>query len=822
MKRPLLAVALPFVAGILVGNVCPIPLPVLWATALALPGLALGNARHGSALIWLGLFFCGWLGITLHTTVLSPRDLRSVIRDSVHLATIRGRLCETPVLRSMERGSNVVWRSVAEVEVVELETESGRRPVCGRVQVNTPGVLDPEYFGGRSVFVEGVLRRPPGPEVAGLFDYRGHLDLQGIHYQLTADSGTDWRLDPADSGATRRPLSDRFMSWARATLAKGLDENEPEVRSLWAMALGWRSAVTDEVSEPLKRSGTLHVFAISGLHVALIAAILVQLLRVIRVPRAISGIVLIPGLWCYAMVTGWQTSAVRATIMMSVIIAGWALNRPSDLLNSLAGAGLIVLMWDPLQLFQASFQLSFAVVLSIALVGPVLQALRLRLLEPDPFLPEELRPWWRRWMDPPIHHVSNLLAISIAAWAGSLPLIATYFHLVTPVSLLANLVIVPLAGLALMASLGSLLCGDLVPSITVLFNHSAWLWMHLILQGSQWAASLPGACFHVRAPSLVQIGVYVVLLGSVASGWAFDRNRRCLRVSVLLFILMAGIGDWIRDRALVRLTVFPLGGGAIHVEGGWVAEDLMVDCGDSISADRVLTSFLQSRGVNRIRRLLLTHGDTGHVGGFEVLKERFGFSGIDVSPVKFRSAPYRRIVEEAGCEPGLLRYLSRGDTAAGWRVLHPGAEDNFSRADDGVLVLRGDLYGLRMLLISDLGRIGQRRLLETEAELRADILVAGLPPVDEALLDPLLEVVRPRLVIVASGEVPASNRPSRELRERLAESDAPVLYTHETGGITVRIRPDGWEAIAPSGLLAFGDLPGVGRGERRRRSVSGF
>ncbi len=822
MKRPLLAVALPFVAGILVGNVCPIPLPVLWATALSLPGLALRHGRFGSALIWLGLFFSGWLGITVHTTALSPRDLGSLIGDSVHLATIRGRLCATPVFRSMERGSNLVWRSVAEVEVVELQTKFGRQAACGRVQVNTPGILDPEYFGGRSVFVEGVLHRPPGPEVVGLFDYRRHLDLRGIHYQLTADSGTDWRLDSAASGASRRPLSDRFMSWARATLAKGLDENEPEVRSLWAMVLGWRSAVTEEVSEPLKHSGTLHVFAISGLHVALIAAILVQLLRVIRVPRAISGIVLIPGLWCYAMLTGWQASAVRATIMMSVIIAGWALNRPSDLLNSLAGAGLIALMWDPLQLFQASFQLSFAVVLSIALVGPVLQALRLRLLETDPFLPEELRPWWRRWMDSPIHHVSNGLAVSIAAWVGSLPLIATYFHLVTPVSLLANLVIVPLAGLALMASLGSLLCGDLVPSITVLFNHSAWLWMHLLLTGSQWAASLPGAFFHLRAPSLIQIGVYVVLLGSVASGWAVARDHRRLRVLVLLLILMVGVGDWIRDRALVRVTVFPLGGGAIHVEGGWVAEDLMVDCGDAISADRLLTPFLQSRGVNRIRRLLLTHGDTGHVGGFEVLKERFGFSGIDVSPVKFRSAPYRRIVQEIEYQPGVLRHVSRSDTAAGWRVLHPGAEDNYSRADDSALVLRGDFYGLRILLISDLGRIGQRRLLETGVDLGTDILVAGLPPAGEALLDPLLQAVRPRLVIVASGEYPASNRPSRELRERLARSDAPVLYTHETGGITVRIRPDGWEAIAPSGLLGFGDLPGVERGEWWRRSVSGF
>src|SRR5439155_20797297 len=157
--------------------------------------------------------------------------------------------------------------------------------------------------------------------------------------------------------------------------------------------------------------------------------------RVLQVRRGWCGCLVLPLIWAYTGVTGWQASAIRSTVMMTIVIAGWSLRRPSDLLNSLAAAGLIILVWDPQQLFQASFQLSFFVVLSIALLLPPLEKVRQRLLQTDPFLPPELRPRWRRWLDGPVRFVTTSIATSLAAWVGSLPLIAYYLHLFTPTSL---------------------------------------------------------------------------------------------------------------------------------------------------------------------------------------------------------------------------------------------------------------------------------------------------------------------------------------------------------------------------------------------------
>ena len=164
--------------------------------------------------------------------------------------------------------------------------------------------------------------------------------------------------------------------------------------------------------------------------------------------------------------------------------------------------------------------------LSIALLLPPLETIRGRLLQPDPLLPPELRPRGRRWLEKPFRWLTASLATSLAAWLGSLPLIAYYFHLLTPISLLANLVVVPLGSLALMSNLGSLLCGGWCPWLNELFNHSGWFWMEAMIKSSEWFAALPGAYFYVKAPPWLGFVVYYALLFGTLTGWLFAPRRR--------------------------------------------------------------------------------------------------------------------------------------------------------------------------------------------------------------------------------------------------------------------------------------------------------
>ena len=538
----------------------------------------------------------------------------------------------------------------------------------------------------------------------------------------------------------------------------------------------------------------MHLFAIDGLRIALISGMLVALLRVLQVSRAWCGIVAIPVIWFYTAATGWESSAIRASVMMTIVIGGWALKRPSDLINSLAAAAFIILLWEPRQLFEASFQLSFFVVLIIALMLPTMNKFSDRLLRHDPLLPDELLPYRRRMLTSILRMLSRYFALSIAAWAGSIPLAALYFHLFSPVSPLANIVAVPLGTLALMSNLGALVCGHWLPWVTGLFNHSAWFFMVAMTWVSELSTKIPGAFFYVPAPSWFSIGLYYAMLVGVVSGWLFTPSRRIWSAAMLILIAAFYFWRWEQSRAEIQLTVLPLNGGhAVFVDAAGRKNDWLVNCGNENAAEFTLKPFLRAQGVNKIPRLVLTESDVRSIGGTDSLDEHFGIGELITGPVQFHASLYRRIVTEFEKPPARHRILSRGDRAGCCQVLHPASGSDFARSDDGALVLLENLNGTRVLLLSDLGRNGQSALLARTNDLRADIVIAGLPDGGEPLCDALLDAVQPKIIVIADSEFPATRRASRELNQRLSGRNVPVIYTRTAGAVKLVTRPECWE-----------------------------
>jgi ComEC/Rec2-related protein len=807
MKRPLAVVALLYVGGILLADRLPLSLFALFAAGFPVGVAAWLLQRGRPMLLGLLLVLAGAVRLTLDTAELSPHDLRRLFGDGAHEVTVRGVLKETPVHRLYERGAEPALRTYAEVRMLAVKPKGADwQPATGLLATSTPGALAPELCGGQTVEIAGVLRPPLPPVVEGLFDYRTYLRRHGIHYQLHVAGPEVWQ---ARSPAVRPPLPDRFSAWAKRTLRRGLPEEDEPLRLLYAMTLGWRTALSGEVSQVFMRSGTMHIFAISGLHIALIASILASLLRVGRVPRGACGVVVIPLLWFYTAATGWQASAIRATIMMTVILTGWSLNRPSDLLNSLAAAAFFILLWEPQQLFQASFQLSFCVVLSLGLFLPALETLWKRVWRPDPLLPAELRPRWQRILTPPGRFLATGLGTSTAAWLGSMPLTAHYFHLFTPVSLLANLAIVPLSGLALMSSLGSLLVGGWWAGGAGWFNHSAWFWMLLMVRLSEWFSGLPGAWRHVAAPEATTFGAYYALLLALTGGWLLKRATRWWLAAGLAVAVAVWGAQWQTQRATTRLVVLPLNGGhALFARGPALPGNWLIDCGNPSAVEFITLPFLHAQGVNRLATVVFTHGDARHVGGAEQLRQNLAVNQIGLSPVRFRSPAYRRLQDSLTNRPGLALLLRRGDRVGPWTVLHPEAGDRFSQADDASLVLRGEFEGVRVLLVSDLGHPGQAALLQRGEDLRADLVVTGLPTQSEPLTDDFLRAVAPRVIIVADDDYPAPARASRGLQQRLARSGVPVLYTRETGALTLTLRRGRWSITGPDGVPLVAPTPG--------------
>ncbi len=768
--------------------------PAWIAAAATLAGIA-AVLPNRSPTPWLAatLVLTGWTLISIQRAELSPHDLRLTTPDSDQLATLVGTLTAPPELRVSDFSAKPNPRFLAVLQVHARQRPDGSRvPAHGRVAIHTPGPIPDFILAGRRFAVSGVLRPPPGPRAPGLFNYRAHLAHRGIHRELRAGSATDWEpLDPVTPEA--RPWPDRFQTWARRVLARGAPGEDDALRLLWAMTLGWKTALVDEVEEPFLRSGTMHVFAISGLHVALIANVLVQTLRLLLLPRFLAGLIALPAIWCYIAATGWQASAVRASIMASVVIASWMCLRPVNLLNSLALAAAIVLAFDPGQLFQAGFQLSFSVVGAIALLVPGLQDRISGWTEPDPFLPPDAIPAWRRTAARLGGRIACHAAVSAAAWIGSVPLTAWHFHLLTPSGLLANLLVVPMASCALASCLASLACGDLLPAVGECFNHGAWFWMSGMLWISRRCAEMPPGSWQLGHPPAAAVVLgFVLILALGTHPWRHPLWRPAFAITTPALTL-AALLQWHTSHPDVRIGILSLRGGhSICLQDP--TGTTIIDTGDAASAASTVHPYLWASGINRIQDLWLSHGDVRHVGGAMEIVRRYQPHTTHIGPLPFRSAPYRKLVRELEDLPTpTLRRLGRGDQSGNLEVLHPDPKDRFPLADDACLVLlhARDLHDV--LVLGDLGRPGQDLLLQRHPDLRARIVITGTPVRGEPLTEALLASLAPQAVIVVDADFPATARASAACKARLRQQPVPVWFTSETGSLELRRSGNTWE-----------------------------
>src|SRR6266480_4470722 len=356
----------------------------------------------------------------------------------------------------------------------------------------------PEF--GDELKFSGTAEPIPPPRNPGEFDMRSYLERRDVRRLLFVRYPEDATLIRQGGGNRILRAAQKSRSWMQNALCRGL-EDAPEVQNfLSGIVLGLRHQTPEDIEEPFQQTGTLHLFAVAGLHVGIVATLLWMLTTVARLSRKAAAATIIPLLFFYAAVTGLHVSSLRAATMASILIGGFFFERKAFLFNSLAAAAFFILCWNTNELFSAGFQLSFAVVGAIVLLADPLFAFSRRWTAPDPFLPPALLRGPRRWIHSGYEWLCGGAAVSLAAWAGSLPLILRYFHLVTPISLFANLVVVPIAFFVIAIALISLVSAPLLPWIAVIFNNANWALATLVIGVVHLFAQIPGGHFYIEHP----------------------------------------------------------------------------------------------------------------------------------------------------------------------------------------------------------------------------------------------------------------------------------------------------------------------------------
>lgn len=371
----------------------------------------------------------------------------------------------------------------------------------------------------RSAHLEAIGVLELLPENPPPDSFEGYLAAAGMNFMLTRGIVRQETKPPTAFRGFCAATAERFFGF----LGTGVAAKQPELTGiLRAMLLGQKDELSEQQDALFMQSGTMHLFAISGLHIGVIALGLQAILSLLRTPRLAKLIASLILLWLYVQITGGTPSAVRAFCMVALLQISWQWRLPGNPVAALAAAALIVLLFDPLQLFSASFQLSYGIVAALLLLGLPLGETWIARWPLFTHRPTATWRWWHHWINLGWRGLLGALAIGVASILFSMIAGVEYFGLFTPGALAANLVLIPMASFVILAGMGSLLCGLAGFTLgSALCNHAAVLTLWLIDWGIRAFVEVPGV-YHHAAFRLPWVGALslILLLATLIWGYA--------------------------------------------------------------------------------------------------------------------------------------------------------------------------------------------------------------------------------------------------------------------------------------------------------------
>lgn len=808
------------VLGILLVEYLPSP-AVLW------PGLASGAALLSGWVVFsrgrstlgklsavLGLWsLAGAAGYALGSRLVPPDDIVHLTGPRARLVRLRGRLTARPFLRVTlppegTEPASPFYRSTADLRVEALfAPERGEWvPAAGKVRLTVRDRLSGLLPGDR-IEVTGWLRRLPPAGNPGQFDFARRERRRGTRALLTTTSADNLTV----SRRAPWPWRGAFHR-ARSRLTESiLDRFGASGPLLLSLLLGERGYLDIRTRQDLVHTGTMHFLSISGLHVGIVASAVWWMLRLLAVSRRRSALAVLAAVVVYVLLTGLRPGAVRAAVMCAVFCGGVFFARPVSPLNSLALAAWLILCVSPAQLFEAGFQLSFAAVAGIfAFFAPVRLGL-LALLRPQPALLRLTRAG--RLRGTVTGALVTLTAVGTSAWLAVAPILAYYFHLVTPYAVPLSLVVFPVVSALVLLGLVYLLLSVSVPGL-------AWLLVPLVagLAGLQrgllrLAAGLPGVVVYVAAPSLLFLVCYYGFWGVVRWGWVGPwlrarrrgdewepegRSRR--RVSgyrllaaglllVSLFVVRPVLAR--RPRGLT-LTMLDVGHGLSVVVRMPNGTTLLYDAGGGSPTfdvgERVIAPALWAADVPRLDALVLSHHHWDHTGGVPALLERLPVRSCFISRFLAESPPGARILDALRERGVPVHEVARGDRIVldpevSIRVLNPprGPVGRLLSTNEASVALLIEYRGRRVLLLADVTGDWLNQVLR-EVDGPVDVVQVphhGLPDVN---LEQLVHRARPRYALISA----AAGERQEAARKHLVQAGVATLATYRHGALTIR------------------------------------
>jgi competence protein ComEC len=722
------------------------------------------------------------------------------------------------------------------------------------------------------------LRTPERYRDPGAWQYADFLLDQGI--AATANI-TAAKLRPVSALSPRASLSAAMQchifaaqSWAAARLF-AYTRSTPNRRlpsllrltpddagMLNAMLFGDRTRLTQNLRVGFQRTGSFHLFVVSGMHVALLAGLVFWLARRLRLSPTLATLLTLALVTAYALLTGFGVPVQRALLMTAVFLFASLLTRQRNPLNALGAAALAVLVWSPRALFEASFQMTFLAIVAIAgiamplaersFLGYARATRNLRDTWHDRVLPPHLahfrtmlRFWGEEFADHFGRRARNLPAsvIRVVLWTAQLALMgivveavmvlpmALYFHRATVFALPANMFSIPLVAVLAPLGLATFLASLLSPWLAALPASALALLLHAITGLIHRISNAQAADLRVPGPTLPHALLAVVCFAFCC--WAVRRSRATAWAAVAVLPLAIAIVLWPSPPAVhsnqFEVTAIDVGQGDSLLVVGPTGHAMLIDAGGPTGAaanaenaaglgsqnaafdigEQVVSPYLWSRQFNRLDIVALTHAHSDHMGGMPAVLRNFRPRELWVA-VDPNSAPYRALLDEAATLNIRVRHLRAGDRIP-WEGVDvsvlaptPAYANAGPPINNDSLVLRMQ-YGQSSALLE-----GDAEAPSEDAIVAASLSSHGLQLGPDTLLKvghhgsrtsttpEFLALASPRDAVISVGRNNTFGHPRPEIIARLAAAHAHVFRTDQFGLATFLLSRDGRISTLPA------------------------
>lgn len=770
LHRPLLLFALAMAAGIIFGSVSGNVAAVLAVAAAgwAFYRLFSGKGGYRDFVIW---------GIILFFVVGGAEFLYLDYKNRASFKFIEGR--EVEVLGMVAETPRIGENSISYViRVSRIRWPDEVREVKGKVllSVRRRGVVGIAGYGDE-IRAKGLLEAPPGERNPEGFDYGRYLLQSGVSATIFAEDGSFLRTGRSGGSPIIKSglaVRDRLVGVIYKTLPS------EQAGLLSGMLIGYTDGLDERVQEAFSNAGLSHIMAVSGANIAFIILPMMLMFKAFKLPKRLSNLLMIFIVGGFVVITGFSPSVARAALMAVTMLLGGILRRRTDVFTSLALAAIIMFLQNPSTLFDIGFQLSFAATLSLVIfykpVSNVMKSMKVPSFLCDP------------------------AACTIAAQIGVLPITAIYFNKISTISLVSNLLVVPVTELiTILGFIGSIL-GQLSLELGRLVGSVNMVLLTFVLLVTKVSAELPFAIVRVVTPPLTLVMIYyalIVYLLYFRLLMKIKLERITLYAAMTVMILMVAMTMWSRRPTGLEVVFLDVGQGDAAFIRTATGRTVLIDGGgregdpedSSGIGNRILIPFLLDYGVTKLDMVIGTHGHDDHIQGlFPVLEDLRvnrlvlpeGGEGLE----KLRERAEESKVEVIDCAAGDRIMLDRETSL---EVLHPGRgyKSIKSPFNNSSLVLKLVYGNTSILLAGDVEKDVEAKLLADEADLKADVLKVSHHGSITSSTPEFLDQVAPSVAIISVGDNKFGH-PSGEVLDRLRQRGIRILRTDALGALVLK------------------------------------